>query len=469
MVFSGMLFGDSCPLFAQAAFMFDPNGDRVEDIVAPGAIEGTWSIYAGGTDCVVIATIVEPVATELFGFGFVGAADISGCDTNELIALCPGFSSNGEMVGEVHLFSAVDGRLIWSAVCPSGTIGALGCAVVPDQDRDESSDLLIRLADRNDHQRSMALLISGKNGIPLRLFTGSMSRLAALARAGHILYAPTDLDDSQELNLLDALAFMTLAFAGSDRADVNRDGLTTIDDLVDVLSDANQQLQIVTDEHVSGADDDCEPLSLEQARSLYDPDVIGQFVICDPIGAKRIPNEDFQYDACEILAATLTFIEGAVLIIEESRSPTACVDSRPRPGYTPTANGCGSGFWSSIPPYGSLYRDLGYFTACCNNHDVCYGTCQSQKAICDVAFYLCMYLACDGATSTLSRWACRSDATFFFGAVRWFGQGAFDSAQRAACVCCDQPNPDPLCVEIAPPTPTDPPSSIPTPCNSSQP
>jgi hypothetical protein len=55
MVFSGMLFGDSCPLFAQAAFMFDPNGDRVEDIVAPGAIEGTWSIYAGGTDCVVIA------------------------------------------------------------------------------------------------------------------------------------------------------------------------------------------------------------------------------------------------------------------------------------------------------------------------------------------------------------------------------------------------------------------------------
>ena len=80
MVFSGMLFGDSCPLFAQAAFMFDPNGDRVEDIVAPGAIEGTWSIYAGGTDCVVIATIVEPVATELFGFGFVGAADISECD-----------------------------------------------------------------------------------------------------------------------------------------------------------------------------------------------------------------------------------------------------------------------------------------------------------------------------------------------------------------------------------------------------
>jgi hypothetical protein len=79
------------------------------------------------------------------------------------------------------------------------------------------------------------------------------------------------------------------------------------------------------------------------------------------------------------------------------------------------------------------------------------------------------YTQSDGATSTLSRWACRSDATFFFGAVRWFGQGAFDSAQRAACVCWDQPNPDPLCVEIAPPTPTDPPSSNPMPWNPSQP
>lgn len=40
-------------------------------------------------------------------------------------------------------------------------------------------------------------------------------------------------------------------------------------------------------------------------------------------------------------------------------------------------------------------------TKCCNNHDVCYDTCNKEKELCDLEFKRCLYKYCEGYTHTI--------------------------------------------------------------------
>lgn len=118
-------------------------------------------------------------------------------------------------------------------------------------------------------------------------------------------------------------------------------------------------------------------------------------------------------------------------------SVAACPGRVPTPGYIATFNGCGpEGSWVThlIPNRFGLAD----FTQCCNNHDVCYGTCNDVKSTCDNTFGICLATACTigYASFALLLPTCLEVAAIYYAAVALGGGGAFESAQDGACDCC---------------------------------
>ena len=59
----------------------------------------------------------------------------------------------------------------------------------------------------------------------------------------------------------------------------------------------------------------------------------------------------------------------------------------PRPGTSPTSNGCGS---YDVNVNFANVDNLSGFNTCCNAHDICYNTCSTTKSVCDETFYACL-------------------------------------------------------------------------------
>ena len=59
--------------------------------------------------------------------------------------------------------------------------------------------------------------------------------------------------------------------------------------------------------------------------------------------------------------------------------------------HTPSSDGCGS-LGLEIK---SDHFPIGAMTKCCDQHDICYDTCKSNKELCDVEFRRCLYKYCD--------------------------------------------------------------------------
>ena len=91
------------------------------------------------------------------------------------------------------------------------------------------------------------------------------------------------------------------------------------------------------------------------------------------------------------------------------------------PGFD-NPNSCGSGFHVPNTANGASFEQA------CQHHDACYGKCGSDKAACDNNFLNEMLTACRGDG------ACRNNAYLYRDAVRKFGGGAFDAAQKE-CSC----------------------------------
>ncbi|WP_420313859.1 hypothetical protein [Bryobacter aggregatus] len=117
-------------------------------------------------------------------------------------------------------------------------------------------------------------------------------------------------------------------------------------------------------------------------------------------------------------------------------STSECPNRQAHSPYVPTTNGCGGqDSWSAsfIPnSFGPAN-----FTACCDAHDICYGTCNSNKANCDNAFGDCFAGPCSvfPAGSPL-RDQCMQIAALYYSAVVLFGGGPYETSQREACDCC---------------------------------
>ncbi|HVX18506.1 MAG TPA: phospholipase A2 [Acidimicrobiales bacterium] len=119
--------------------------------------------------------------------------------------------------------------------------------------------------------------------------------------------------------------------------------------------------------------------------------------------------------------------------------PGDCPDKRiTKQNYTPTFNGCGSAGLA-----GYLVPDDfdGYsFTPACDEHDRCYGTCNSNKDTCDQNFLRDMNQICDShfLDYTSGHKDCRDNAYIYYDAVHLIGGGPYDDAQVEACDCCEE-------------------------------
>lgn len=115
-------------------------------------------------------------------------------------------------------------------------------------------------------------------------------------------------------------------------------------------------------------------------------------------------------------------------------------NKQPKPGNTPSWNGCG-------PEGGSIKIPQGYgsadYTSSCNGHDVCYEECGTPKATCDDVFLEDMYDSCaaayPGVLKALLRMGCYERAYVYYQAVATFGDDAWLAGQKKACECCSEP------------------------------
>lgn len=129
-----------------------------------------------------------------------------------------------------------------------------------------------------------------------------------------------------------------------------------------------------------------------------------------------------------------------------------CPNRRPRPGYTPTVNGCGpAGFLNVVAtliPDGWLHVS---FKSACDRHDACYGTCSAsptKKDDCDRQMYDSAVLACNTAFTVpfgpgriaFDFGVCQVVAQTYYDAVSSGGAGPYDRAQKEACECCRPQN-----------------------------
>lgn len=113
-------------------------------------------------------------------------------------------------------------------------------------------------------------------------------------------------------------------------------------------------------------------------------------------------------------------------------------------GVTPKAN------WNHIPQSngcGSLgieinqeYLPLAEMTKCCDQHDICYDTCNLDKDKCDLEFKRCLYKYCEGYQSsgiTIVN-TCKTAAKMLFTGTTALGCKSYMDAQKEACYCGDK-------------------------------
>ncbi len=97
-----------------------------------------------------------------------------------------------------------------------------------------------------------------------------------------------------------------------------------------------------------------------------------------------------------------------------------------RPNYTPSFNGCGAEGGTQFPNF--------TFYEACKQHDICYGTCFSNKSQCDQNFLGDMINSCP----TFFLVNCTELALIYYAAVANFGQDAFDNGQKKGCIECSE-------------------------------
>ena len=95
-------------------------------------------------------------------------------------------------------------------------------------------------------------------------------------------------------------------------------------------------------------------------------------------------------------------------------------------GIAARTNGCGAKSSGDIVP------EL-WFHDCCLEHDRCYGTCNSDKFLCDAQFYSCMKHTCSTKGKILTRLACYAAAPVYNDAVLQLGCRAWYASQNTYC------------------------------------
>ncbi|XP_033730824.1 group XIIA secretory phospholipase A2-like [Pecten maximus] len=115
--------------------------------------------------------------------------------------------------------------------------------------------------------------------------------------------------------------------------------------------------------------------------------------------------------------------------------PNAKQVTKPRKDHVPTSNGCGS--------YGMVLNTekLPKMTKCCDSHDICYDTCNTNKESCDRIFKQCLEVMCSDLAGSLSREefeGCEATAELMYQGTVALGCGSFKEGQKNACECVNK-------------------------------
>lgn len=104
--------------------------------------------------------------------------------------------------------------------------------------------------------------------------------------------------------------------------------------------------------------------------------------------------------------------------------------------HLPSKDGCGSlGIGISTE-----YLPAAEMATCCDDHDICYDTCNKDKELCDLDFKRCLYSYCDKYEKStvggeIMVKGCKSAAKMLFTATNTLGCKPYLNAQAKACYC----------------------------------
>ncbi len=106
------------------------------------------------------------------------------------------------------------------------------------------------------------------------------------------------------------------------------------------------------------------------------------------------------------------------------------------PTHVASSDGCGAlNVLFDHSDESPIYLDP-RFSECCDEHDLCYDTCNSDRDICDLRFRRCLYRVCDTMESKLfERDPCKAKARGAFIMVQLLGCPLYMASQRKACRC----------------------------------
>lgn len=104
--------------------------------------------------------------------------------------------------------------------------------------------------------------------------------------------------------------------------------------------------------------------------------------------------------------------------------------------YEPIPHGCGA-YGIQVVLSLPLLKDT---EKCCDKHDICYGTCMSNKSTCDAEFENCLYVKCEKQAKKLGEDVrkCKGVSKLFHMGVQSLGCNAFKTAQAESCKCASK-------------------------------
>lgn len=225
--------GTAC--FAQAAPVFDFNGDGVADRIEYLPAQELVRVLSGANNA-VLQTFAAPTPGEGFASTAAVVPDLSGDWAPDLVVGAPLVNLDGQPAGRVYALS-FSGNVLWNTYGPEGARVGYEIGAIADQNNDGVVDILAGRSTNGVAPTQQAALFSGKIGQLLVVRQGTLDTLKTYVANGGRLYVASDLDDSGAVDQADLFEFLALLDKESPSADMNGDGLLNAIDLVLFIED----------------------------------------------------------------------------------------------------------------------------------------------------------------------------------------------------------------------------------------